>query len=123
MYAAGSLPVASIRRDRPTPTHHHPNTMRSAGAALLLLALASGAWGFVPTARLAPARAVAARRQLRMDAGEGAPPKLAKIENIKVRDVTCVWGWDGGAAAAAAVGGRASDGGAHGEWVVWGDGG
>lgn len=74
--------------------------MRSAGAALLLLALASGAWGFVPAARLAPARAVAARQRaagaLRMDAGEGAAPKLAKIEAIKVcfylSDVVG-WGW------------------------------
>ncbi len=56
-------------------------------SAALLLALAStGAWAFVPSVRLAPARAAVQRRAngLRMDAGEGAPPKLAKIENLKV---------------------------------------
>lgn len=58
--------------------------MRS--VALFSLALAAGgAWGFVPNARLTPARArVATHRAngLRMDA-DG--PKLAKIEQLKVR--------------------------------------
>lgn len=107
-------PCCAFRSDEGTerqPASHQTKGMRSAGAALLLLA--SGAWGFVPAARLAPARAVAARQRaagaLRMDAGEGAAPKLAKIEAIKVSLYLCLsdvrMGGDGGAAAA---GGRAT---------------
>jgi hypothetical protein len=78
--------AARARPGQPPPVQlTHTAAMRSAA---LLLALAGGAWAFVPSApRLTPGRArVVPRRAngLRMDAGEGAP-KLAKIENIKVR--------------------------------------
>lgn len=58
--------------------------MRTAALFSLALTAAGGAWAFVPSARLTPARSrVATRRAngLRMDA-DG--PKLAKIEQLKV---------------------------------------